>query len=279
MSNSYFELSNLTEHARTWATIDLGNLKHNLEQIKSSLSGKTKVMAVVKADAYGHGDVRVAKVMLENGVDFLAVSNIDEALSLRKSTELQQYTYEILILGYTPIKFATVLVENNIQQTLISLEYGQQLQKACIKNKIKVKAHIKVDTGMSRLGVNSEDIDEVLAIYNFEEFEVKGIFTHLSSADGEDTASIEFTKLQQNRFDGLIKKISNTCDILDVGLVHLQNSAGALTITSEYDYVRVGLMLYGIAPMKTDKVCLKPVMSLRSEVAMVKEIDKDVAVS
>lgn len=279
MEKSYFELRNLTAHSRTWATVDLGNLKHNLSQIRLALPDKTKVMAVVKADGYGHGDIRVARVLLENGVDFLAVSNIDEALSLRNSDELLGFSFEVLILGYTPLKFAKILSDNDIQQTLISLEYAKALQRICVKSDIKLRAHIKVDTGMSRLGVSDTSFEDVVAMYNLEGIEIAGIFTHLSSADGLDDGSIEFTKLQQDRFDVLIKKISKEDASIKIGKVHLQNSAGVITITNAYDYARIGLMLYGIAPMQSDRIELKPVMSLYSEVAMVKEIDKDVAIS
>lgn len=277
MKNSFFEIENLTTHSRTWAEINLTNIKYNLEQIQSTLSKNTNLMAVVKADAYGHGDVLVAQVLLENGVDFLAVSNIDEALSLRNNDILSKYQFKLLILGYTDIKQAEVLYNNNIQQTIYSFEYAIKLNEICMQKNIKLQTQIKIDTGMSRLGLNSNDYEDILSLYSLDNLQVEGIFTHLSSADGIDENSVEYTKLQQDKFDNLIKKISNSS--VSVGMTHLQNSAGAITIQGDYDYARVGLMLYGLAPMLNEKIALKPVMALKSVVAMVKEIDKDVSIS
>lgn len=283
---SFYELDKLTLHSRTWATVNLSHLKYNLAQIRAKLPDGNKVMAVVKADGYGHGDVRVAKVMLENGVDFLAVSNIDEALSLRKNELLSRYDYELLILGYTPVEFAKILLENNIQQTVISFEYGKLYNEECKRHNIKPKVQIKIDTGMSRLGIDVENLDEVISIYNMDNVTVEGIFTHLSSADGLDDASKEFTRFQQDKFDTLINKISNLS--INIGMTHLQNSAGAMIISQKYDYARVGLLLYGVSPISIDTssdnssndyIKVKPVMELKSVVAMVKEIDKDTAVS
>lgn len=284
MSDSLFELNHLTYHSRAWADVDVDNLKFNLTQIQNVLSSSTKVMAVVKADAYGHGDIRVARIMLDNGVDFLAVSNIDEALSLRNSDFLDQSSYELLILGYTPVEFAAVLYEFNITQTIISYEYGELLHRECEKLNINVKAHIKVDTGMSRVGVNFDSIEEISSLYKLENIDVCGIFTHLSSADGGDDSSVEFTLGQQRKFDECIDRLStSSSNINSIGVTHIQNSAGVLTLNRAYDYARVGLMLYGINPIGSHgcatSIDLKPVMSLKSVVAMVKEVDKDTAVS
>lgn len=281
MENSFFEPHELTSQSRTWATIDLSNLKHNIKEIQKYMPDKTKMMGVVKADAYGHGDVRVAKVLLSNGIDFLAVSNIDEALSLRKNENLNQQKYEILILGYTPVELSKLLNEYNIQQTIISYEYGEQLDEFCKNNEIKLKTQIKVDTGMTRLGLDINSVEDIVSIYKMGNIEVCGIFSHLSSADGLDVNSVEYTKLQQNQFEDLIKNISK--ENVKIGNIHLQNSAGVMSLDCEYDYARVGLLLYGISPIsieeKRTSMRLKPVMSIKSVVAMVRNIESDVAVS
>lgn len=277
MQNSFFESDELIAHSRTWVTVDLTNLKYNLTQIKNTLPNNTKIMAVVKANAYGHGDIRVAKIMLDNGVDFLAVSNIDEALSLRRSNDLSQDSYKILILGYTPIELVDVLYSNNIEQTIISFEYGKQLEDACKEKNIKLNTHIKIDTGMSRLGLEFNNLDEIVKTYQFENLQINGIYTHLSSADGIEKKFVDYTNLQKDRFDSLIKQLLNLN--INVGLTHLQNSAGIITTKGDYDYARTGLILYGLSPMVTDEIKLKPVMSLKSVVAMVKEIDENTAVS
>lgn len=277
MENGFFESADLIAHSRTWAKINLDNLKHNLTQVKNILPTKTKLMAVVKADAYGHGDVRVSKVMLENGIDFLAVSNVDEALSLRRSDVLKEFDFKILILGYTPINVIDKLFENNIDQTIISYEYANLLNSACKDKNMKLNTHIKIDTGMSRLGYNVDDFDELVKTYNFDNLQVNGIFTHLSSADGVDCKHVDYTKLQQEKFDNLVEKLLN--QNIKVGLAHLQNSAGVITVAGDYDYARVGLSLYGLEAIKSDKLDLKPVMQLKSVVAMVKEIDENTAIS
>lgn len=277
MQNGFFESNDLIAHSRTWAGINLDNLKYNLNQIKNILPTKTKIMAVVKADAYGHGDIRVSKVMLENGVDFLAVSNIDEALSLRKSEVLKEFNYKILILGYTPINLIDILSENDIEQTVISYEYANLLDKTCKEKNIKINTHIKLDTGMSRLGYSVDNFDELVKTFNLENLQVNGIYSHFSSADGLDSKYIDYTKLQKEKFDNTIKKLTN--ENINVGLTHIQNSAGIITVDGDYYYARVGLSLYGLEAIKTDKLNLKPVMSLKSVVAMVKEIDENTAIS
>ncbi len=277
MNNGFFESSELIAHTRTWVTINLTNLKYNLTQIKNTLPSNTKIMAVVKADAYGHGDIRVAKVMLENQIDFLAVSNIDEALSLRRSDILQQYHFKILILGYTPPELVHLLHENDIEQTIISYEYAKLINKTCLDKNITLNTHIKIDTGMSRLGFDIDNFNEILQTYSFKNLQLNGIFTHLSSADSLEQKSVDYTKMQQDKFDNLIEKLSNFN--IDIGLTHLQNSAGIITTNGNYNYARVGLCLYGLSPLSTNELNLKPAMSLKSVVAMVKEIDENTAIS
>lgn len=264
---------------RTWAVINIDNLDFNIENIKAKLPEKTKIMAVVKADGYGHGDKIVARELLSKGIDFFAVSNLDEAHSLRDGGIYS----DVLILGFTPASKADELAALNISQTVFSYEYAEQLNSYCAEKKIRVKVHLKIDTGMSRLGILQSEkqsaVDEVIAITKLSNLDVQGIFTHLSSADSLDKASVEYTNMQRNCFNSLLSELN--AKGVQIPLSHLQNSAGISFFSgAEYEYARAGIVMYGVAP-SDEKLPyeLKPVMELKSVVSMVKEIDKDIAVS
>lgn len=139
---------NRVELKRAWAEINLDGLAHNMQQIKEIVGSKTKVMGVIKADAYGHGDILVAKQLAESGVDWLGVSNLVEALGVRSSGIITP----ILIFGPTPAKFAELLTKNNISQIVHSLEYAEELSEVAQALNIKIKCHVKIETGMNRLG-------------------------------------------------------------------------------------------------------------------------------
>ncbi len=181
---------------RTWAVINLDNLNYNITKIKNKLPQSTKIMAVVKADGYGHGDKYIAKHLVDCGIDFFAVSNLDEALSLRHAG----ITCNILILGFTPVQKAEEISRLNITQTVFSTEYANELNQYCVKCNCTVKVHIKLDTGMGRIGfIDSENINVITLISSLcklDGLNITGIFSHLSSADSLDNDSIEYTKLQ-----------------------------------------------------------------------------------
>lgn len=263
---------------RTWAVINLDNLEFNIAKIKQKLPAQTKIMGVVKADGYGHGDRMVAKTLLDCGLDFFGVSNLDEALSLRNAG----INCDILILGFTPVQMAAILAAYNITQTVFSSEYATLLNKECERLDIKVKAHIKIDTGMSRIGIvesKSSALQEVLDIFSMNRLNISGIFTHLSSADSFDESSVEYTNRQIEHFEGLLTKLNNMG--IEIPLKHVQNSAGIAFISNiHYDYARAGIIMYGVAP-SDEKLSfeVKPVMELKSVVSMVKYIDSGTAVS
>lgn len=264
---------------RTWAVINIDNLDYNINNIRAKLPDETKIMAVVKADGYGHGDKIVAKELLNQGVDFFAVSNLDEAHSLRDGGIYS----DILILGFTPVGKADELASLNISQTVFSFEYAELLNDYCRKKNIKVKVHIKIDTGMSRLGVLQSEshsaFNEVRAICSLKNLDVQGIFTHLSSADCLDGPSVEYTNMQRRNFNSLLAELKE--NNIHIPLSHLQNSAGiSFYNDAVYEYARAGIVMYGVAPSdETLPYELKPVMELKSVVSMVKEIDADTAVS
>jgi alanine racemase len=254
---------------RTWAEINIDALKSNIEYIKSLLC-ETKTMAVVKADAYGHGDAETAAVFQAAGVDFFAVSNLDEALSLRRAN----IRGNILILGYTPPELSELLLQNKITQTVFSEEYAAALSSSCAGFEKPVDVHIKIDTGMSRLGLAPE-AGKILPLLELPGLNVTGLFTHLSSADAPtDEPSAEFTRKQIECFSQLAKKLPKlSC--------HIQNSAGIINaFGGGCDYARPGIILYGLSPDGAFPAKgLTPVMTLKTVVSMVKDIKPGAAVS
>lgn len=276
---------------RCWALIDLDALSFNLSRIKSKLPSATRIMAVVKADAYGHGDKAVAASLLENGVDFFAVSNIEEAITLRDGDlegnplrTLAGDIPQILILGYTPEEQVKALADYDICQTVFSLEYAHALNKACEAQGVRLNIHIKIDTGMNRLGIpQGEDktaeaaVSEIAALPFLT---VSGVFSHLSSADSIEKSDAEYTKMQADRFNALRSRL---CEAgIDIPLWHLQNSAGIAFLENDipYSYARAGIVLYGLqpgdAPLPFE---LKPVMSIKTVISHIKELEAGEAVS
>ncbi len=255
---------------RSWTEIDLGQLRENYYIYRSHLPSDTEIMAVVKADAYGHGDVKCALTLQEIGVSFFAVASIKEAILLRENG----VRGEMLILGYTPIEFAWALAEYDITQTLISEEYAEKLAKA---SKSKIKCQFAIDTGMKRIGLDSADTKrcaELIRKYS-EIFELNGVFTHLAVADSESDSDVEFTKKQLSRF----AKILDSLGDIKLKYIHCMNSAGGLYYRFNSKWagkalVRLGIMLYGLKPDISN--CLpegiKPVLSWKSVVSAVNTV-------
>lgn len=264
---------------RTWAEINLDHLVYNINQIKKQIPSSTKIMAVVKADGYGHGDQYIAKTLVENGIDFFAVSNIEEAMSLRNAG----ITGNILILGFTPVCKAADLAKHNITQTVFSVDYAALLNNYCKEHNCKLNVHIKIDTGMGRLGLTHGDhcnaVNDAIKICEMDSLSVLGIFSHFSSADSLDQDSVAYTKSQIEKFNDVVSQLKQHGYTLPC--VHLQNSAGiAFYPETTYDYVRAGIIMYGVAPSdETLNFDIKPVMQLKSVVSMVKEIESGTCVS
>ena len=252
---------------RTWAEVNLQNLIKNLDIIKGITSKNTKIMAVIKADAYGHGSAYVAKTLAQNGVKSFAVSNLEEAIALRNS----EIDDEILVLGPTPVEYHKTLAEFGIVQAVHSLEYANELNTVAEQ---KIEVHIKLDTGMSRLGfVSSAGYAEIAReLISMKNLNPSGIFSHLSHADGKDSDAVAHTEKQVQCFD---KAVAEFKDVFPNLKTHIQNSAGIVNLPQlEYDYVRPGIVLYGIDPANSEQNEPKfhPVMALKTCVSMVKEL-------
>ncbi len=258
---------------RTWAEIDLNALVHNFNVLKS-LSKDSKIMAVVKADAYGHSAKAIAPVLESQGADYFAVSNIEEALSLRK----YGIKKPILILGYTPVECVKILKDNDISQCVYSKEYALQLSEKAVNENIEIKIHIKLDTGMSRLGFDcrseaSNGVTEAIECARFKNLITEGVFTHLAVSDSDKADDEQFTKTQYNRFTSALETLNKNG--VNPTLTHCCNSAGFLSNNKMHlSLSRIGISLYGLAASPKFKQNLVPVMTVKSVVSMVKEINK-----
>ena len=266
------------ETARTWAEISLGNLEHNYRALRSC-APDSKFLATVKANGYGHGSVPVAKRLVELGADYLAVACLDEAAELRRAG----IAAPILILGYTQPELAGEVVALDVTQTVFTPELAQALSEAAGAAGKRAKIHLKADTGMSRLGVLDHDPEraaaEIAALCALPHLEPEGIFTHFANADGDEG----YTMLQFTRFldvlDQLETGYGRTFEIR-----HCAASAAVLNYPCTHmDMVRPGIALYGHYP---DPGCegldgpgLRPVMSLFSRVAAVRDFPADTPVS
>lgn len=266
---------NISKRKRFWAEIDMDAAEKNFNIIKSKLDPKTKVCCVVKANAYGHGAVYLSKLYERLGADFFAVSNIEEAMQLRNNG----ISTPILILGYTPASCASILAENDISQTVFSYSYARELSESATREGVSVKIHIKIDSGMGRIGFScvhgtSEVSLRVSEVCGMSGLVPEGIFTHFAVADegkrGEST-----TRLQFERFDAVLRELEGMGRSFEIR--HCANSATTLEYPEYHmDMVRVGVVLYGIAPSRCVAGCegLTPVMSLKSVISMIKDIEE-----
>ena len=265
---------------RTWAEIDISALIHNFRLIKE-LSGGSDIMAVVKANAYGHSVCDIAPVLEREGADSFAVSNIEEALQLRAIG----ITKPVLILGYTPTEKVKELSENNISQCVYSSEYAKELSEKAALSNVKIKIHIKLDTGMSRLGFDCRDtslkgIDEAILSAKYNSFILEGIFTHFAVADRSKDSEDGFTDKQYFLFKNAIEHFKKAG--LSPKLCHCCNSAARILDGNKHmDICRPGIILYGLSPSDAPelKKDFKPVMTLKSVVSMVKTISAGDTVS
>ena len=264
---------------RTWAEIDLDNIEYNLKAIKSSLSKEVKLCCVVKADGYGHSAPEVSRLFEALGADILAVSNIEEALQLRRAG----ITLPLLILGYTPAECAETLAKNNISQCVYSYEYGIALANYANECSERVKIHIKLDTGMGRIGFlcrgdKNTELQDALEICQNKNLIPEGIFTHFASADEAESGE-EYTRAQYAEFCNAISFFADNGVNFEVR--HCANSAATFRYP-EYrmDMVRVGLALYGLTPFECSSLpTLRPAMSLRSVISHVKTLKSGESVS
>lgn len=252
--------------SRSWIEINTSNLKHNARILQANMQPRCELMAVVKANAYGHGAVRVAKCMNEIGVKSFAVATIDEGIELRENG----IQGDILILGFTHVRRADELSSYHLIQTVIDYDYALKLNQS---NQI-IQVHIKIDTGMHRLGLCVGDIDNVLRIFRLSSLRVSGIYTHLCVADSLEEDCLNYTKKQINTFYQLLQQLIKSG--VNLPKVHIQSSYGLLNYPElQCDYARIGIALYGTLSEQNQtklKLNLRPVLALKSRVAMIREV-------
>lgn len=256
-----------------WAEINLNNFIHNIKAIRDLLPHDVCFLGVVKANAYGHGALKISEIALEFGVDKLATATLDEALAIKQRLPKA----EILVLGYTSPKLIYEAIINDITLCVYHEEVAKAINKIAYSlNKI-AKIHIKLDTGMGRIGYQytQKSINEIIQINNFTNVEIEGIFTHFATAsDNKD-----FLELQNKRFNDFINELQNlgVCP----KYYHCANSAAILEYPHTYfNMVRAGIILYGISDNHNpSNIILKPVMSLKTKVVHLKTIQKGDSVS
>lgn len=265
---------------RTWTEIDLSNLEHNYRALRAMLPQGCRFLGVVKADAYGHGAVQVARRLETLGAEYLAVACLDEALELRQAG----ITTPILILGYTPTERAEALLDNGITQTVYDVEMARALSNAAAAAGKTLKIHVKADTGMSRLGwlCGGEDqsaaVEAIAQVCALPGLEAEGIYTHFANADGDE----DYTMLQFTRFLDLLEALEGRG--ITFAIRHCAASAAALKFPCTHlDMVRPGIALYGHYPDPSceglDGPGLRPVMTLKTRVASVKAVPAGTPVS
>lgn len=253
---------------RTWAEINLDHLTYNLEKIARRAGENVGLMGVIKADAYGHGAVRVARHLERIGASYLAVSSIEEAEELR----LHDVSLPILILGSTPLNQAERILRLNVTQAVQSLEIGEKLNAAAAAAGERLKVHVKLDTGMSRLGFRCDERSfeqskrDILQLLKLDHLDVEGIFTHFAVSDEDAPEHEAFTQMQYDRFAGMIGQVEQESGFR-FPIHHCCNGGGICKYPQwAWDMVRCGIVLYGTGEMAA-RMGMKPVMTLKTTVS------------
>lgn len=261
---------------RAWAEINLDHIAHNIREIRRLVGKRTEIMAVVKADAYGHGTLETVATLLENGASRLAVSMIDEAIQLRKIG----IDVPILVLSYTDPRRVSELIHYNITQTVFSHDLACALSEEALRQGTKARIHIKIDTGMTRVGFmpGYSAVKDVVTIMNLKGIIIEGIFTHFAVADERDRT---YTQQQFELFESIMEEL-NRIGVL-IPIRHVSNSGGIIQFAEmTLEMVRPGVILYGIYPsheVDRDVIDIKPAMTLKANVIFVKDVEENVPVS
>lgn len=267
---------NLDSIRPVWAEINLDNLAYNIKEVKKATKEGSLVTAVVKANAYGHGAIEAARTFLKNGGDRLAVATLSEAIELRKA----DIKAPILVLGYTGQGQFPLLLEWDVIQTLFDYESAKALSDQAVKAGKEATIHIKIDSGMGRLGFlpNDGSVDEIIKISKLANINIEGIFTHFATADEKNK---DYTNTQYDRFKYVVDKLEEKG--LDIGLKHVSNSASIIDCPDfALDMVRGGIILYGLLPsgeVDKDRLKYKPAMALKARISHIKKVPKGTGIS
>lgn len=259
-----------------WAEIDLGAIAHNVQEIRRVTTPAAKVLAVVKANGYGHGAVEVSRAALANGTDWLGVARVAEGVALRKAG----IKAPVLVLGYSPLEQSQAVVRYRLSQTVYTFDMALALAEAAGREGTRARVHVKVDTGMGRIGwvAGPDVVDEILKLARIPHLEIEGVFTHFAAAD---IAEPGYTISQLERFLEITAALRRGG--LEVQFKHAANSPALLKMPETHlDLVRAGIIVYGLYPFENfeqSKVRLLPAMSLKAKVAYVKEVPAGFSVS
>lgn len=258
-----------------WAEINLDTIATNTKNIKK-LVGDKELIAIVKADCYGHGAVDVVPTLLENGASRLAVAMLTEAIELRENN----INAPIVILGYTPLYLGEELINYDIEQTIYDLDYAKELSKIALSLNKKAKIHIAIDTGMGRIGFlpGDDTVKTINEVYNLEGLEVIGIYSHFSTSDEKDKSYANEQLFKFKKVMADLKALG-----IEIPLKHISNSGAIIDMPETYlNGVRPGIILYGYYPSKEvskDNLSVKPALTLKAKVSHVKELHKDMYIS
>lgn len=263
-------LTQLNTHRDAWVEINLDSVSHNVQEFRKNIPVDKKILGILKADAYGHGAQMVAPIMLASGIDMLGVASIDEGLDLRK----ERITCDILVVGAVPVWSFEIAAENDISVSIFSEKHIDACKQAYERTGIKPKVHIKLDTGMNRIGLEPEyAIEFIKKVQKCDFLDFKGIFTHLANAE-----DVTKTKLQIDCWNNIINKIDT------VGLLlHILNTAGSMTYDVKSNMVRVGISIYGLYPDLAEKTKfypnLKQVIGLKGRITNIHTMKKGGGIS
>lgn len=256
--------------------INLDNIAHNFLEVKRIIHNKTKIMSIVKANAYGHGSIECAKIFIKNGTDYLGVSTLSEGIELRKA----KIEAKILLLNYTPKENFDKLIEYNLIPSIYNYKDAEALSKLATNMNKTAMIHINIDTGMTRLGFlpNEESIMDIERISLLPNISIDGIYSHFVKADETDKT---YSREQYNKFLKVIKKLVDRG--IDIGIRHISSSAAIIDLP-EYnlDMVRPGIMLYGHYPsneVNQNILSLKPTMTLKATISNIKSVPRGTGIS
>ncbi len=264
---------------RTWAEISLENIRHNYRAIRAALPEGCRFLGVVKANAYGHGALTVARTLEDEGADYLAVSCLDEAMELRDGG----ISMPLLILGHTPVEYTFMLADNDITQTVTCLKKAEEFSAECVRLGRRLRVHIALDTGMSRLGFLCEDqrfdggVENIVRACCLPGLEPEGVFTHFAVSDEEGGENEAYTQAQYRLFTDVIEAVGRRG--VHFALRHCANTGAVLHYPEmDLDMVRPGLLLYGYGDTE-GKLGLRPCMRLMTRVSTIKHYPAGTSVS
>ena len=266
---------------RAWAQINLDAVVNNIKQIRKITSPDAKIMAIIKADAYGHGFFEVASALANNGADFFGVATVDEAIQLRNAG----FSNPVLILGVIFRDDLEKIIQNDIMPVVFGYNFAKSISDTAVRLNKKAKIHIKLDTGMSRIGYvcsgsdsRERILESICNVASLPNIEIDGIFSHFAKADEKNE---EYTRLQYERFIDIVSALEQRG--VHIPIKHICNSAGIIQYPEYHmDMVRSGIITYGLAPssdVSIENMGLEPVMELKSVVTNLKRIKVDTPVS